>query len=78
MPRDSLQGNLLLVASDGTGFRAAQHYLQSISSVMAGLLSEQSQALQQTAASGQPLLVPLTATANQIHMALQVRLAADC
>ena len=78
MPRQSTKGDVALVSADGVSLRAHSIYLMHSSAILEGLLETQTQELQQAAASGQPLVVPLHEhSCEQIHLLLQVSISAS-
>ena len=73
-PLQSLSGDLILVGDDGQAFRAHSQLLQLRSGVMADLLEEQREQLQQGLLS-----IPWKGSSEELHLALQVgRFARSC
>ena len=73
LPPQSLDtADVLLVASDGTAFRAHSQYLRSLSTVLRSLLQEHTEQLCSAASSGSLLAVPLDCSSDQAHLMLQV------
>ena len=78
-PVQSLDGDVLLSSEGGQAFRMSSLYLRHTSAVMASLFETQTEQLQQAAAAGVPLLVPLKDTAApHIFLLLQVSCVLLC